>query len=90
MNQIEQTFKDNLDIGLDQLEKGIIDIFITSIIPLPWVLSYIEEKYQYKICRSHIDPDYEFIFNFKNKNKQLYLSGLFLEGPITIKFKNES
>lgn len=90
MNQIEQTFKDNIDIGLDQLEKGIIDTFTTSIIPLPWAIDYIENKHQYKIYRSHIDPDYQYIFNYVKKNKQVYLSGFLLEGPVTIKFKNES
>lgn len=90
MNQIEQTFKDNIDVGLDQLNKGIIDNFTTSIIPFSWLVDIIETKYKYNIDRTYIDNNYEYSFVYKLEKKKLYISGNFIQGPVTIKFKNES
>ena len=90
MNQIEQTFKDNIDVGLDQLDKGIIDEFTTSVIPFPWLVDVIESKYKYNIDRTYIDNNYEYSFVYKSGKKKLYIGGNFIQGPIKIKFKNES
>ena len=90
MNQIEQTFRDNIDVGLDQLSKGIIDDFTTSVIPFPWLVDIIETKYKYDIDRTYIDNNYEYSFIYKLGKKKLYIAGNFIQGAIKIKFKDES
>lgn len=48
MNKIEDLFKENVDIALDQLRKGIIKEFISEVIPFNFVLKYLTKKYQFK------------------------------------------
>lgn len=90
MNQIEQTFIDNIEIAIDQLNKGIIDTFKSSVIPLPFVCDYLSDKHNYTIHRSHVDPEYTFVFILKNNKKQMNILGNFVHGPITIKYKDEN